>query len=155
MAENFAVALLPAGPQGRYTFLGGSNLAVSSVCQKTDLAWEFIHFLTEPSRQLEHAKAIGSLPARIASMEKLFDKHPEAKKVFWDSIGHARRLPRLIPLGSVEQIISKMCGRLLALIRAGDYNHKRLQDQMQMVNDDINSVLSLHRYGSVPTEKVP
>ncbi|MCB4756051.1 MAG: extracellular solute-binding protein [Elusimicrobia bacterium] len=147
VTDHFSVAMFPSGPQGRYTFLGGSNLAVAAVSPQKEMALELIHFLTEPSRQLDHARSTGTLTARVASMEKLFEKAPEAKKVFWDSLGHARRLPRLIPLGSVEQIITKMSRRILAFIRAGTYNHKKLYDEMIKANDDINTVLSLHRYG--------
>lgn len=153
VANGFAVTLFPAGPQGRYTFLGGSNLGVTSMSPNKDLAWEFIQFLTDPSRQLAHAQAIGSLTARLTSMEQLFERYPTVKKTFWDSFGQARRLPRLIPLGSVEQIVYKMGARLLSSIRKGDYNPHVLMTEIKMANDDMNAVLSLHRYGTENVEK--
>src|SRR5262249_43416419 len=122
VAENFGVALFPSGPQGRFTFLGGSNLAVSASSPQKDLSWDFIRFMSEPERQRRHAQGIGALTARLASLEDLFTKHPDAKKVFWDSFGHARRLPRLVELGSIEQIIYKLGARVLSLIRNNDYN---------------------------------
>jgi multiple sugar transport system substrate-binding protein len=154
VVDNVGVTLMPAGPQGRYTFLGGSNLAVTSASEQKDLAWEFTRFLSDPERQLHHARSIGSLTARLSSMEQLFDHHPAVKKVFWDSIGHARRLPRLIPLGSVEQIISKMCGHLLSDIRTGKYTARLLEDGIAQANRDVDKVLSLHRYGNVSAGKV-
>lgn len=148
VAEGFDVTLVPAGPQGRFTFLGGSNLGVTSTSKNRDLAWEFIRFLSEPDRQLQHARSIGALTARLASMEPLFARYPAMKKVFWDSLGHARRLPRLVELGSVEQIIHKMGNKILNLIKSGEYNHKRLHEEMMSANGGMNSVLSLHRYGT-------
>lgn len=148
VAEGFGVSLLPAGPQGRYTFLGGSNLAVTSQSEKKDAAWEFVRFMSNPGRQLDHARSIGSLTARLSSFEQLFEHYPDVKKVFWDSLGHARRLPRLVLLGSVEQIISKLCDRLLTLIKTGQYNGKLLQDEINIANQRMDSVLSLHRYGA-------
>jgi multiple sugar transport system substrate-binding protein len=146
VAENFGVALMPSGPQGRYTFLGGSNLGVSSSSDHKELAWELTRYLVAPERQLSHARSIGSLTARLASMEQLFQGHPQVKKVFWDSIGHARRLPRLVTLGSVEPIISKMSGRVLSSIRAGKYGDKILESEVSLANQNIEKVLSLHRY---------
>lgn len=152
VVENFGVALLPAGSHGRYTFLGGSNLAVLSSSQKKDEAWQLVKFLSDSNRQLDHARAIGALTARLASAEKLFEGHPEVKKVFWDSIGHARRLPRLIPLGSVEQIVSEMCGRVLGTIRARRYNHMLLREMIDQSSQDVDTVLSIHRYGTLSKE---
>ncbi len=148
VANNFGVAPLPAGPHGRYTFLGGSNLGVSSASQNKDLAWEFIRFLNDPARQIRHAKAIGALPARLVGLEELFAKHPEAHHVFLNSFSHARRLPRVIELGSIEQIIYKMGARVLSSIREGGYGPKRLQQEIAAANTEIKALLSIHRYGT-------
>jgi multiple sugar transport system substrate-binding protein len=148
VAVNTGVAPLPSGPQGRYTFLGGSNLGVSSMSQNKDYAWEFIHFMMDPARISKHARAIGSLPARLAGMEELFERIPAAKEVFFSSFGYARRLPRLVELGSVEQIVYKMSARILSLIRERTYNHKRLHQEIQSANNEIKTLLSVHRYGT-------
>lgn len=146
--DGFGTALMPAGPSGRYSFLGGSNLAVTSSSDKKDAAWELVTYLSEPERQLTHARSIGALTARLSSLEKLFDNFPRQKKIFWDSLGHARRLPRLVELGSVEQIIFSMGNKVLRLIRSGQYNHRRLQEALAAANDGVDSTLSLHRYGA-------
>jgi|GEM_PF-911034 len=152
VVNGFDMEMFPAGPHGRFTFLGGSNLAVSSAGQKKDLAWEFVKFLSEPQRQLAHSRGVGALPARLASMDTLFENHSHARRVFMDSIGHARRLPRLVELGSVEQILYQMGTNLLDTIRTGTYNHVRLHEELIKANTEMNSVLSLHRYGSKSTE---
>lgn len=150
VARGFSVAPLPAGPTGRFTFLGGSNLGVASTSQNKDVAWEFVKFLNEPARQVRHARTIGALPARLQGMEALFTNHRDAHAVFLDSFNHARRLPRVIELGSVEQIVYKMGARLLSLIREGAYNHRRLQQEINSANGEIKALLSIHRYGSHP-----
>jgi multiple sugar transport system substrate-binding protein len=145
---------LPSGPQGRYTFLGGSNLGVSSSSQNKTLAWEFIQFLMNPTHAISHARAIGALPARLSGMDGLFDRIPMAKEVFFSSFGYARRLPRMVELGSVEQILYKMSTRILSQIRERVYNHKRLQTEINMANNDIKSLLSIHRYGTHVSREV-
>jgi hypothetical protein len=121
-------------------------LAVSSVSPNKDIAWEFIQFLSESARLLKHARSIGALPSRLTVMDVLFEKSPGPRKVFWDSFGFARRLPHLIELGSVEQIIYKMGGRILSLIREQDYTHKRLQHEILSANNEVQTLLSVHRY---------
>lgn len=150
VVKGFAVAPLPEGPHGRYTFLGGSNLGVAAASQNKEAAWEFVRFLNEPDRQSRHARAIGALPARLEGMQPLFKDHSDAHQVFLSSFNHARRLPRVIELGSVEQIIYKMGARLLASIREGTYNHKRLQQEINAANGEIKTLLSVHRYGTRP-----
>ncbi len=148
VADNAGVKPLPEGPQGRYTFLGGSNLGVSSMSRNKEAAWDFIQFMLQPARSTKHARAIGALPARLAGMDELFTRIPSAKEVFFNSFGYARRLPRLIEMGSVEQIIYKMGGRILMSIREGTYNHRRLYQEINAANNEIKSLLSIHRYGT-------
>jgi ABC-type glycerol-3-phosphate transport system substrate-binding protein len=134
--------------------LGGSNLGVSSSSQNKDLAWEFVNFLMDPTRAVNHARAIGALPARLAGMDGLFERIPSAKEVFFSSFGYARRLPRMVELGSVEQILYKMSSRVLGQIRERSYNHKRLQTEINVANNDIKSLLSIHRYGTHVSREV-
>lgn len=153
VAHGFEVALLPTGPQGRFTFLGGSNLGVAAASPNKDIAWEFIQFLTEPPRLLSHARHIGALPPRLAGMAELFNRHPAAKNVFFNSFSHARRLPRLVELGSLEQILYKMGLRVLSLIRERTYSHPRLHQEILAANNEIKTLLSIHRYGIKPVGK--
>lgn len=148
VANGFDVTLLPSGPQGRFTFLGGSNLSVTSISPNKDAAWEFIQFLTETPRLLSHARAIGALPPRLAGMSELFNRHPAAKNIFFNSFGHARRLPKLVELGSVEQIVYKMGLRVLSSIREKAYTQEKLRQEISAANHEIKALLSIHRYGS-------
>jgi hypothetical protein len=118
------------------------------VSRNKEAAWEFMKFLLEPARMVKHARAIGALPARLSGMEGLFDRVPMAKESFFNSFGYARRLPRLIELGSVEQIIYKLGSKILSLIREKTYDHKRLHQEINTANNEIKSLLSIHRYGT-------
>lgn len=154
VASYTGVTTLPEGPQGRYTFLGGSNLGVPALSRNKEAAWNFIHFLLDASRSVKHARAIGALPARLSGMDEIFTRMPDAKQAFFNSFGYARRLPRIIELGSVEQIVYKMGGRVLSSIREKAYSHKRLHQEINVANNDIKSLLSIHRYGTRVAEAV-
>jgi hypothetical protein len=60
----------------------------------------------------------------------------------------------MIELGSVEQILYKMSSRVLNQIRERSYNHKRLQSEINVANNDIKSLLSIHRYGTHVSREV-
>jgi hypothetical protein len=63
-------------------------------------------------------------------------------------------LPRLIELGSVEQIIDDMSERILSLIRRKEYTSKRLKEEIASANAQVNAVLSIHGYGAKPLMRV-
>ncbi|MFN0118555.1 MAG: extracellular solute-binding protein [Elusimicrobiota bacterium] len=144
--ENVGIVPLPSGPKGRFTFLGGSNLSVLNYSKEKDLAWQFIQFMSEPERLLSHARNIGALPAHLSVMDVLFERFPWARNVFWDSFSCARRLPKIVELGSVEQILAKMGGRVLSSIRDKAYSLPLLQQEIAVANHDIKTTLSIHRY---------
>jgi hypothetical protein len=104
--------------------------------------------MSEPAHQQRHARSIGALPARISSLDELFVSHSSARNVFTESFGHARRLPRLIELGSVERILADMSARVLSLIRTQAYSSKRLREEIANASTDMNTVLNVHGYAA-------
>lgn len=63
LTDNIGVAMVPAGPEGRVSFLGGSFLAVSKSSENLDDAKELIKFLASEDAQIDYAKVTGKLPA--------------------------------------------------------------------------------------------
>lgn len=74
---KWSVALLPAGPSGRYTaFLGGRIMGIFNKSKHKQEAWEFIKFLFEPQAQGKLYEAARSaqdsyLPSNISAWERL------------------------------------------------------------------------------------
>jgi multiple sugar transport system substrate-binding protein len=65
VAGKFAVAPLPATPQGTSTSaIGGAQLAINRHTEHPEAAWEVIHYLTQPEQMLERARVVGQFPTR-------------------------------------------------------------------------------------------
>jgi multiple sugar transport system substrate-binding protein len=67
VAGRFAVAAMPAGPDGRATAaLGGSALAVNAYSEQPEVAYRLIEYLLQPEQMIERARMAGEFPARPA-----------------------------------------------------------------------------------------
>lgn len=77
MKANWDVALLPAGPAGSASNLGGENWSITSTTQHPDEAWNLIEYVNQPDRLLPDLIASGQLPSRrdIADRPE-FKVHP-------------------------------------------------------------------------------
>ncbi len=66
--EQFALAPIPAGPNGQSTSVaGGGNLAVFKDAENPDAAWKLIDWLSQPEVQTAWYETIGDLPANADS----------------------------------------------------------------------------------------
>jgi multiple sugar transport system substrate-binding protein len=64
MKDELGVAVLPAGPAGQASNLGGENWAISATSKHQDEAWKLITSAVAPKQSLAYLKESGQLPAR-------------------------------------------------------------------------------------------
>ncbi len=70
VAGRFAVAAMPAGPDGAATAaLGGSALAVNAYSEQPEAAYRLIDYLLQPGQMIERARLAGQFPTRPALYE--------------------------------------------------------------------------------------
>ena len=70
VAGRFAVAPMPAAPEGRPTAaLGGAQLAINANSDDPEAAWAVIAYLTHAERMRARAHAIGQYPPRPSLYE--------------------------------------------------------------------------------------
>lgn len=71
VAGRFAVAPMPAGPEGRSTAaLGGSQLAINAHTEHPEEAYALIDYLTRPEQMMERARLVGQYPTRPALYDR-------------------------------------------------------------------------------------
>lgn len=70
VAGRFAVAAMPAGPDGAATAaLGGSALAVNAYSEQPEAAYRLVDYLLQPEQMIERARIAGEFPTRPALYE--------------------------------------------------------------------------------------
>lgn len=82
-------AALPPGP----SFVGGSNLIVWKHTRTPQEAVRLVHFLTQHAAQVQYARAVGLLPARVESL----DSPPFTSDPYWKLAARGLRTGRTFP----------------------------------------------------------
>ena len=144
VAENFGVVPFPQGPAGHFTYLGGSHLAVSSGSRHPEESRELLRFLTSREAQLPHARAIGRLPCRQSEIQGLFMRTPEVGRVFQESLGHARMLPQVPALGTLERLFMRCTSDIVKMIVDRRFSRGRLHGRLCQAAQETNYLPSLY-----------
>jgi multiple sugar transport system substrate-binding protein len=140
--ERFGIALLPAGPRGRFTFLGGSALAIleSSKHQKEALA--LIKFLSDPAVQFSYSNLTGYLPAASAEYDELVLQLDPVRKVFVEQMRYGRAYPSISQWGAIENILRDGFDHLWKIaLRPGPYNPTAVRNQLDDMSKSIDGAL--------------
>ncbi|OGC08178.1 hypothetical protein A2230_05425 [candidate division WOR-1 bacterium RIFOXYA2_FULL_36_21] len=144
-ARNFGVLPYPKGGNGRFTFVGGSNLAIFKASKNKEAAWKVVKYLTsDTNAQLAYTKACGFLPA----YKKVFD-HPyfsvdPARKIFKESILYGRAYPCIPAWGMLEPILTRRFGILWDYVTGNEkeINKEEVQKQLDLAKSEMEAVLS-------------
>jgi multiple sugar transport system substrate-binding protein len=145
VAKNYGISLFPSGPAGQVTYLGGSNLAITSISQHPEGAWKLIKFLIDPASQVRHSRQIGMLPSRYSALEKLLTGAPaHITDVFRQSLRVARTLPCAATLGTIERILGNVSQRLITAVCENRYSERLLGEEMAQASKEADYILSLY-----------
>ncbi len=146
-ARNFAIASYPAGPQGKYTFVGGSNLAIFKNSKNQDAAWKVIKHLISSKSQVSYAKATGFLPATKAAFEDPFFSSDQYRSVFKTAVQFGRTYPCVSSWGLIEPILMRRFGIMWDhILSADDENIKKIvKEDLEAAAKEINSVINVKR----------
>ena len=144
-AKNFAVVPYPKGPKGRFTFVGGSNLAIFDASKNKDAAWEVLKYLTaDKDAQLAYTKACGFLPAYKATFNEPYFSVDPARKVFKDAILYGKTYPCITSWGMLEPILTRRFGILWDYVTGSKEPLKKdeIINQLGLAKREVETVLA-------------
>ncbi|MFH1784651.1 MAG: extracellular solute-binding protein [bacterium] len=133
--------LFPKGPDGRFAFCGGSNLAVTNFSKKPQEAWELIRFLTCRQSQNFYPYKVNKFPGLIASFEEFFRSKGEAWQGLRDSWKYGRAFPNIHTWGAVEALLVETFSRIFEYAREGIFNMAQIRDLLDEVVSDVDDLL--------------
>jgi len=103
--DRFGVAILPAGPKGRFTFLGGSALAILKSSKHPEEALALIKFLSDEAVQFAYSNLTGFLPAAAAEYDELALKLDPVRTVFVEQMRYGKSYPSIPQWGTIENLL--------------------------------------------------
>lgn len=143
-ARNYAIALYPSGPAGRFTFFGGSNLAIFKSSDHKNEAWQVVEYLASKPAQLAYAKATGFVPARKDAFDDAyFTEHPK-RKIFIEAVKYGRTYPCVSAIGAAEPGLMRHFGNLWAQV-SGTFGAKQSVSVQKELDDavaELNIIIS-------------
>jgi ABC-type glycerol-3-phosphate transport system substrate-binding protein len=103
---DFGVTLVPSGPAGYATNVGGNDMVVLSTSKYPREAGRFMMFLVSPEAQARWANELGQIPVNVRADALVdFAKHPYLK-TFMEEMKHARPRPQTGSYPEIENAVN-------------------------------------------------
>lgn len=107
LQAGWATAPMPAGPAGRFGFLGGSNLSILKNAKHPDAAFEWIKFLAGHESQQRYAVNSGLWPARADAAAGTRLATAPAYAAYRTMLEYGREYPPVPAWTNIETVIAK------------------------------------------------
>ncbi len=103
---DFGVGLIPKGPSGYATNVGGNNMVIFRTCKHPHKAAEFLMFLVSKESQTKWANSLGQIPVNVLADDLIdFDKHPFLR-TFMEQMKYARPRPQIASYPEIENEVN-------------------------------------------------
>lgn len=111
--DKFAVAPLPAGPEGNTSMIGGADLVVFKDSKVRDAAWKFVDWLTEPAVQVKWFQLQNGLPSVQSAWEDPVLKNDEKVAPFGEQLKATKAQPALSTFEQVNMMLEAELEKLV------------------------------------------
>ncbi len=140
---DFGVSLIPAGPAGTSTNVGGTNMVIFRNDRRPEAklraCYDFLRFVTSAEIQAEWASKLRQIPVNLKAYDKIkiTDSNEEKiLKTFMEQMKTAVARPKVLKYSQLETIINP--GMESAL--SGDITvEKALQNAVERINREVLS----------------
>jgi ABC-type glycerol-3-phosphate transport system substrate-binding protein len=133
---DFGVVLIPEGPAGTSTNVGGTNMVILRETKYPRECYEFLKFFTSPEVQAEWCNALGQIPVNTKAIPKIdFSKNPEIK-VFTEQMKTAIARPPVLDYDRLEEI---MTAEIYAVLSKQKTPDKALNDAVKRIENEVLS----------------
>ncbi len=121
--------VMPGGPAGRFTFMGGSNLGISSFSHHPEEAWSFVEFLMQRQVQEQFCAANNQLPSLLECYTPSYLLDTTHNKVFKESVRYGRGFPNSPYWAPIEDILIDYIYEMFIAIRSQSYSKQLLTEK--------------------------
>lgn len=143
VAKNYGVVPLPQGPAGRFSFFGGSDLAIFKSSKHKAEAFELIKYLASKDGQIAYSKVSGQLPALKEAFDDSYITSDPNRAVFKEIAQYGRSYPAIPAWGPIENIMVKHIGTVWDDVAGvnGKFDPKMVKDEMNKAAEEVNGAL--------------
>ncbi|PKN00577.1 MAG: hypothetical protein CVU78_00445 [Elusimicrobia bacterium HGW-Elusimicrobia-2] len=103
---DFGIALIPRGPAGTSTNVGGSNMVVLKKARHPELCFKFLKYLTSDRVQARWASDLTQIPVNINSAKYIdFSKQPDIE-IFFEQMKTAVARPKVVSYAALANTVN-------------------------------------------------
>ena len=103
---DFGVGLIPAGPAGTATNVGGNNLVVFRSTKRPELAAEFLQFVASEETQRMWASRLGQIPVNVKAADAITSEEHPYLAVFVEQMKTAIPRPQVTSYPEIENLMN-------------------------------------------------
>ena len=103
---DFGVGLIPAGPAGTATNVGGNNLVVFRRSKRPELAAEFLQFVASEETQRMWASRLGQIPVNVKAADAITSEEHPYLAVFVEQMKTAIPRPQVTSYPEIENLMN-------------------------------------------------
>jgi len=127
------IALMPKGPDGRTSFLGGGDLAVFKDAKNKAAAWKFVQWLSSPDVQAKWFGMVGDLPSVTAGYDSGALASDAHLKLFREQLDDANPPPVLAKWEEVASSINDTQEKVTTGGLSPDAGAKEMQQNAESI----------------------
>jgi multiple sugar transport system substrate-binding protein len=140
--KNVALAPMPAGPQGDYTFVGGSDLMMFKSSQHKNEAWEVMKYLSQDQVQTDYAKLLGMFPARVEPQKTYGEANGANYSAVYQAIQQGRTYSPIPQWAEIENAYKGRFGNILDEAAKGEASDAAVQKQLDEAAKEADNLLA-------------
>jgi multiple sugar transport system substrate-binding protein len=103
---DFGVGLIPAGPVGTATNVGGNNLVVFRSTKRPELASEFLRFVASEETQRMWASRLGQIPVNVKASDAITSEEHPYLAIFVEQMKTAIPRPQVMGYPEIENLMN-------------------------------------------------
>jgi len=131
---NFEVSLIPEGPAGSSSNVGGTNMVVFKGCKHPEIAYEYIKFITSVKTQVRWCTELSQIPTMKEAFKQVKVDDKPALKTFYEQILKAKARPRVPSYEQLEEIINP---EMELALKGSKTPEKALADAVRKINIEV------------------
>ena len=131
---NYGVALIPEGPAGTATAIGGTNMVIPKAAKHKSEAVEFLKFLLSKEIQAMWANELGQIPVNTEAFDAIDTVRHPYLPVFIEQIKHAHPRPPVPNYGDIERIFN---AEMEAALKGLKTPEEALRAATERVNSEV------------------
>lgn len=139
---NYGIVEPPAGPRGKASFSGGSNLAILKSSKNIKAAKAWINFLLKKDIIVDYCKSLTNmLPAKVEAYSDPYYQTGNFK-TFKKTLSYATAYPPLGVWGDIENTIVESFKNIITDNVNGKYSDNTVQSYLDKAVAKINAILT-------------